>query len=221
MSDNIRPGERPSQLVVDPETPLESGLTVFTCLTSLFLLALAVGWASSGFDRLQGGVVLLLACLAGLGGWLRYRLDDHFVFDFEARELTFVRKFFGRNRLCPIGNFDQFYRLAVRPEKRANKQGVWWEYGLALVLQDGRQFTLISPLEKDRGKAIVEAQSLAKVLNLDLVEGEPERVLAVTPEPLAIEYVEYQDDTLKWVLWLLGICLALPVLVAVLAAFLS
>ncbi|MCA9795903.1 MAG: hypothetical protein KC910_29045, partial [Candidatus Eremiobacteraeota bacterium] len=143
MSDRIRPGASPTQLVVDPETRLESGLTLFTCLTSVLFVMLAMGLASTGVRSFQGLLVLGLACLAGLGGWARYQLDDHFVFDFETKELAFVRSFFGRSRSTRVSGFDQLYRLAILPEKNANKQGVWWDYGLALVLRDGRQFTLI------------------------------------------------------------------------------
>ena len=218
MSDRIRPGASPTQLVVDPETRLESGLTLFTCLTSVLFVMLAMGLASTGVRSFQGLLVLGLACLAGLGGWARYQLDDHFVFDFETKELAFVRKFFGRSRSTRVSGFDQLFRLAILPEKNANKQGVWWEYGLALVLRDGRQFTLITPTDKDRDKVVVEAKSLAQVLNLELAEGEPEKMLEVTAEPLSVDYVEYRDDSLKWIFAVIGICLALPLLVALAAA---
>ncbi len=179
LGGSIRPGTKPNELVLDPESSLEGNLTGCGCFQLFALVFLGfVGLDSGDNWMFYPMAFLLLGTLIAFG--LRMALDDHYVIDTNTKELFFHRNFLGssnRKRICALNDL---FGLLVKPARKTSKESVWWEYGLVLVRPNGEQIEVITPSDRDFDNIALHGQMLATQLDLHFDKGEPEHLLQIT-----------------------------------------
>lgn len=164
----IRQGDHEKELIADPDTRLESALTCTGCL-GLFLIIPGCQVALEHGSTAGGPVMGVGALMGVLGLVLRSKLDDHYRIDFQARTVTFYRKFVSKVTRRPVCDFSRLHCLAIDGEqKTAKNKPSWWEYGLILVLKDGKIVRLTDVDEKDFSLAEERAKVLSVMLETPL-----------------------------------------------------
>ncbi|MCA9796810.1 MAG: hypothetical protein KC910_33600 [Candidatus Eremiobacteraeota bacterium] len=179
----IREGETPQQLVLDPETRLESAvvsLGVFSFLLGFVGLLNAyarhLGW-------LDASLWLTVAALGTLLVFLRNRLDDHFVLDFDRREVRFHRYFFSHRVQRLSCHFDQVEALVLEPRPRTNSRGLHWDYGLTVFALNRRRIRVLPACEQDYQAVAQAGQLVAERMQVPFFAGESEKELRVEAGP--------------------------------------
>lgn len=198
--DAIREGEAPGQLVLDPETRLESAvvsLGVFSFLLGFVGLLNAyarhLGW-------LDASLWLTVAALGAGLVFLRNRLDDHYVLDFDRREVRFHRYFFSHRVQRLSCHFDQVEALVLEPRPRANSRGLHWDYGLTVFALNRRRIRVLPACEPDYETVARAGRMVSERMTVPFFEGEAEKQLRVEARPEGRRFSYHPYSTLPGVI---------------------
>lgn len=173
----VRPGDNDGQVIFDPLSGWENGLGLAGCFS--FVVMCGVGYEALTSEKgvpaeIMGSLVFLFLALLTL----RFNLDEHYLFDFNRRELTFHRSLFGVKSRKLFAAFSEFHSIGVDGHLRS--RGAWF-YAVKLVTQRGETLLLRLSERRDFKMAQEMAQAMSEVLELPCL-----------PEPEAKKHLHYQ-----------------------------
>ncbi len=195
-SGTVRSGDHDQELILDPETPME---TLFAA-PAIFGIAMLFGGGFylllSAFKVVHGqeeqcwSLVWTGAGLTAIGAFLRSNIDIHYRIDFRGRTIGLYRKLFGWETLRQTCDFSGIHTLGIDLARTtlgesANNRGTKvyeYRYGLILVLKNSRVIRLLDRQNQNFRALHLRAESIAAQLGVPLV-GESQTFLWVLPWP--------------------------------------
>ena len=203
--DAIRPGAEAGQIVLDPDTVNEK---LFGCGIFLFVPLLVLIGISPGPTFIWPCVIAV--ALVNMRG----KFEEYYVVDFAKNEFLFAKDTYKhrvRKRMCSLS---ELKFAAVNSQKIGRRYAsARWTYGIALIDESGRTYQVVNTADIGTHEGAVEkAGKFAELLDLELVVGEPERILHVkkTPEGPQLEYgSNWRNELLGGVMGL-GCALSIP-----------
>ena len=162
-----------AELVLD----VESGLENFLTQAGWAAVVLALATILADFSLWPG--VLILILVAALCGMLRRQLADTYRISTVDRSVVFERRFSGWSwswRVCPASSIRA---VLLHPHRESTKNRVWWEYGLSLMLQNGKLLPVLSKQEVDHREVVRDGKKLAGFCGVPFQHGKLEQCLCV------------------------------------------
>jgi hypothetical protein len=172
-------------LKIDPTSRLE--MTCAVCAAIPAILALLVAYHALTGDT-NPAAIAIFALPALFLALLRKRIDNHWVFDFEARRVRYNSWFVFRF-LRTIATFDQIAGFGVSGKRGTDGEGhsTGWEYFVVMILSNGGTRRLTDGGMQGLRAAQSIATDLATLSGTEAWLGEPEQRLRVRSRGGSVE----------------------------------
>lgn len=198
--------EQESDIVIlDPETRLEQAVMIAGIVLSVVVLVASIVLYGDPLEDWDTSVWLVLFVPIALAWFLKLNLEERYEIGMVSKLVRFRRSFFGRGLRRQVCHFDEITCVAVRPMRKSSDSGVWWEYGLVLLLEDGRLLDVVSPDSRPYHEVQAQGKNLANQMGVPFEPGQPEKELIVSrggkDHPPRVSYdINFQDRPVKpWV----------------------
>ncbi|MBI3927930.1 MAG: hypothetical protein HY319_20480 [Armatimonadetes bacterium] len=183
------PPPLPDRVLLDLETPLEQFCTGLGCLGAIAATVFGFQALSEGFTYFP--VLLAVVAVSAAGLYTRSQVDNYYIVDRRLRQILFRRKVFGYEREIPVLSFSDLHAVAVDGRYQSQKSGSYWEYAVLLVGRGRRRIQVTDYFKEGYHQAVQSGRTAAEALELELVEGEPEKVLRISSGPGGKPVLQY------------------------------
>lgn len=188
--------EKKNQVSIDYQSSREDTYNCIGCVPIIFAPGFLAGAykvyyhpdIEPIFAQGLGGIGLVLLVIGYYLLFVAKSPSDRFLLDFDSQELIDLRKKGGeatRRTLCTFQDMDT---LVLHTVYSYQKGAGGWYHGLSLLTKKGSLFELKDRRSNDRALAEKLGLGLAKLLNLELQQGEEGTIFQYKEAPNGIEY---------------------------------
>lgn len=181
----VRMGDYTGELVVDPESPLETlfglpamagGLTVL--LSGIYLALAASGILHNASTAAAWPIFWKGVLLTIVGMGVRAMVDVHYKLNEDQRTVTLHRRFLGwrfQKRICSFSDVQGLYIDNIHTREKMQNSSSYidkYEYGLVMTLQSGKRVRLLERSYTDYDLFSNRIEPVSRMLGVGVHSGD-------------------------------------------------
>ncbi len=168
---------------IDQDTSFET-LAIGLAVISSVLTVVLIGILCTSYIKMSlataATALSLLVSLSAAGWYLFWNMDIYYIIDREKQQLLLYRKIFSMESSRPLQRFDEMNLVTVDSEHVSAKRSSYYRYSTIILLNNGRKIR-ISDWITDFHQCNSKTQALAEFMGITFVEGQPNRIMKITP----------------------------------------